>query len=387
VNVLKAWGVALALALGPVGLAADGKGVTIDAKDAPVADVMKLLAAQGAPTIAVHPDLATQKITFAAKAIPGSAALRWLCRTCNLVVFAGRDDRLLIARPEAEPVVEKEYNVAKLVTTQEQDDALVNFIKKVLFGIHPIRGKGEDGATLPAFEAVIERGKLKVAATAIVHREVLALLRAMGKVQPKRSMEDLFVSYAPYEVGFLGIRSLGAAPKSVGEVTVDVSGVSPAEAAWALTSAAKVSFYVDPWDKALNEIKVTLKAEKRTLADVANELGDQLRAERCWYDEAWLFVRSERRPLFESFEARVYNIEGAGPVRRMLAQAGRDAARGPWAASSGLPFAIEHADDLLLIAGPAAWHEAAQNFVKNGPDWDRERRPNGPRGKGGRMGR
>jgi len=356
----------------------------IDAKEASLTDVVRLLVAQGAPPIAVHPDLAERKVTFAAKAMTTSGVLRWLCRTQGLVVFRGKDRRLVISLPKAEPLIEKDYKVVRLVPTQEEADALVNFIKRVIFVAHPIRGKGDDGAPVPAFEAVCDRGKLQVAGTAAVQREVLALLRAMSKARAGRSMEDLRVPYEPYEIGFFGGEPRRPSPKLGGNVTLSVTDVPVAEAVWALTSVAPVSFFADPWEPAFAEMKVSLEADKAPLADVAKDLAAQLGAERCWYDGAWVFVRPERRPLFESFHARVYNISGAGPLRRMLARAGRDLSRAAPSARGDLPFAIESAHDLLLISGPAEWHDAARNFVRNGLDFRRFMRPprRGGQGKG-----
>ncbi len=379
----------LVAALAAVTLARAGsRDVKIDAKDVPLPEVVKLLAAQGGPSLAVHPDLAERKVTFAAKAMGPGAALRWLCRTCNLAVFEAKDGRNTLGPPEAEPTSEKEYNVAKLVPTQEGADALVNFIRKVVFVAHPIRGKGNDGEAMPLLDAVCEKGKLKVTGTALVHREVLALLRAMSKVQPKRSMDDVRVAYQPYEIGFLGQQGAGAGPKLVGQVTLDLEGVPAHEAAWALTSAANVSFYVDPWDAALKDVKVSLKGDKRALVEVAKEFAAQLGTERCWYDDAWVFVRQDRRPLYESIEVRAYNVAGAGPFRRFLGRVAREAMKwplGPEASGRNLPFDVEHFDDMALIAGPPVWHEGAEDFVKNGPgDVERFIRPGGPPGRPGR---
>jgi hypothetical protein len=364
--------VALAFAAAKHDAAADAKSVAVDAKEVALPEVVKLLTAQGAPTVTVHPDLAEQKVTFAAKAMPSASALRWLCRSQNLVVFEGKDNRLVLARPDAEPVTEKEYNVVKLLVAETTADAIVAFTKKVIFVAHPMRSKGDDGALRPALDAVCEKGKLKVAGTALVQREVLALLRAVSKVQPKRAMEDIRVPYHPYEIGFLGSGNAATGPKLVGEVTLDVAGVSPAEAAWALTSAAKVSFYVDPWDSGLNGVKVSLKAENRPVIEVAKEFATQLGAERTWHDEAWLFVREDRRPLFDGFLARAYNIAGVGGIRKSILRAAREVVKGgQQVAPKDMPYSVEQSDDLVLVSGPADWHTGAEDFVKKGPDIER----------------
>ncbi|HUT32049.1 MAG TPA: hypothetical protein VNE39_01100 [Planctomycetota bacterium] len=378
-----AWGL-FALA-GGLCVAAD-RGVQLDAKEVALPDLLRLLAVQGGPTLAVHPDVADEKVTFAAKDMSPWPAVRWLCRTCNLIVAEAKDGRLALARPTLEASADKEYAVAKVVPTQEAADALVSFLKKTIFELHPGRVRTEQGTLEPAFEATCQNGKLKVFATPIVQREVLTLLRAIAKVQPKRGFEDVRVAYASHELGFLGPRPTGVGPKLVGEVSLSLADVPAPQAAWALTSAAKTSFYVDPWDEGLGKARVTFQAEKQPLKDIAEALAKQLGAERCWYDEAWVFVRKGRRPLFEAIVARAYNTSGAGgrwgrfPFVRDLFQVTRDLL------GRNLPFAIERADDLLLVCAPPEAHKAAEDLLKAPVDDGPPRHRPGPKG-GGHKGR
>lgn len=353
--------VAAGIGLG-LGCWALGGSVNVDAKEASLGEVARLLDAQGGPTLAIAPELAAEKVTFAAKGMSAWAALRWLCRTQGLVVTSGKDERLTLARPSPEQSVEKEYNVAKFASTQAASDALVNFIRLGLFPLHPTRAVGGEK---PAYDALCERGRLKVLAPPVVHREVVALLRAITKVQPHRGMEDVAVAYAPHEVGLLGERQGGGSPRLTGEVTLELANASATEAATALTAAAKMSFFVDPWDEGLKAARVTLRAQKQALGDVANQLARQLGSERCWHDEAWLFVKQDRRPIFESFVMRAYNITGLGAEWVALTDAYRALIKTQQAWRKDLPFAIERADDLLLVCGPAAWHEGLENFTRH----------------------
>ncbi len=317
-----------------------------------------------------------------AQVVPEPGPARWLCRTANLAVAEGKGGRLVLGRPTLEPSVDKEYSVAKVAPTQEAADAIVNFVKRALFELHPIRSKGEDGTAQPAFEAVCEKGKLKVSAPPIVQREVTTLLRAILKVQPKRGFEDVRVSYEAYEIGFLGARSSAQPPNIVGEVTVSAETVPAPEAAWALTSAAKVSFYVDPWDEGLKTSKVTLKAEKQLLKEVAEGMAKQLGAELCWHDEAWVLVRRERRQLFEGLLARAYNTSGGGWRGRFL----REGLKGLGDLPKALPHTVESAGDLLLICGPPEAHKPVEDFVKapvedDGPRHRPGFRPGGHKGR------
>ena len=147
-----------------------------------------------------------------------------------------------------------------------------------------------------------------------------------------------------------------------------------------------MSFFVDPWDQALNEAKVTLQGEKLALSDAVDAFQKQLGAERCWYDEAWLLVRKERKPLFDSLMVRVYNLEG---IRRFGPVAG-GFLRGLFheiAAAAGLPYALEQAGDLVYVSGPPEVHKRLEDFVKNplgpgpGPGPGPGGRPWGKRGR------
>lgn len=362
-----------ALCVGSAARAAERKGVQVDAKDVALPEVVRLLTTQGGPKLAVSPDLEAEKVTFAAKGMTAYAALRWLCRTQGMIAAEAKDGRLTLGRPTIAPSVDREYIVAKLTLTQESSDALLGFIKGAIFEMHPIRLRDDQGKEEPVFDAVLEKGKLKVFAPPIVQREVQTLLRAIQKVLPRRGFEDIRLAYEPHEVGFLTTYGSGPPPKLLGEVSLKAANGTPAEAAWALTSAAKLSFYVDPWDKGLNSAKASLEADKRPLSEVADSLGQQLGAERCWYDGACVFVRKERRPLFEPIVARAYNLPAIGGFRRPAFGIFRDLARGQRGAGQDLPFVVERGDDLLLVCGPQDWHSTAEDLLKApegfGPPW------------------
>jgi len=358
-----------------LGMAAERKSVQVDAKDVVLPEVVRLLAAQGGPTLLVHPEVAGEKVTFAAKGMPAWATVRWLCRVCNLIVGEGKDGRLTLGRPTIEPSVDKEYAVAKVAPTQEATDALVNFIKKVIFELHPIRAKGEQGVPEPVCDVVYEKGKLKVSAPPVMQREVTTLLRAVARVQPRRGLEDIRVAYESHEIGFLGPRAPATPPRLVGEVTLSLADAPPAEAVWALTSACKgTSFYVDPWDRALDAARVTVQAEKQPLKEVVDSIAKQLGTERCWHDDAWVFVRAERRPLFDGLLARAYNISGGGWQGRFF----REAMRGLGNLPKTLPYTVERADDLVLVCATPDAHKAVEDFVKAADDAPPRHLPGGP---------
>jgi hypothetical protein len=117
---------------------------------------------------------------------------------------------------------------------------------------------------------------------------------------------------------------------------------------------------VDPWDEGLKKTKVKLQAEKQPLAEVVEGLEQQLGAERCWHDDAWVFVRKARRPLFESMLARAYNTSGGGWRGRFF----RDVMQGLGDLTKALPFTIERAGDLMLICAPPDAHKSVEAFVK-----------------------
>jgi len=335
--------------------------VAIDAKDVELREVLRLIAAQGGPQLVPHPDVAKEAVTFAVKGVSPGAAVRWLCRACRLVVVA-KKSRLVVGRPPLDEPVAKDYRVAKLAPTATAAEALVNFVEKVIFATHPNRVRNKEGELEPLLEAACAKGRLRVLAPRVVHREVLALLRAMSRAKKPRSFEALHVSYRSHELGLLGPHS-GREPRPLkGEVEVDLGDATAYEAAWALTSGSKVSFFVDPWDKKLRETRVTLGAKKLGLAAAAHSLAQQLGAERCWYDEAWVFVREPRQPLFENFLVRAYNVSG-GPFRGALAGwierlAKQQVVRGE------LPSSADRVGDRLLVAAPAPRHAPLEELLR-----------------------
>ena len=137
---------------------ASGAGVVIDAKDAALPDVLRLLAAQGGPTVAADPSVAEQKITFAVKEVQPHAALRWLCRACRLVVVSGQGGRLFIGKPMLDKAVLEEYNVASLAGTPAGVEALLDFTKRVVFPSYLNRGKAENSESLPRARSGIREG-------------------------------------------------------------------------------------------------------------------------------------------------------------------------------------------------------------------------------------
>ena len=354
--------VVAAVALGGLAFGA-GRSVSIDAKDAPLSEVVRLLVSQGGVSLTAHPDVANEKVTFAVKDTSAANALRWLCRACNLVVATPKEGQTVVGRSTIDPSVEKDYRVLKITPSQEAADGLLNFIKKVIFELRPNRARDEQGALAPAFEAVCEKGQLKVSAPPVVHREILALLAAITKVQPRRGMEDVRANYKPTDVGFLTSHPPGVPPKLVGEVTLDLTNATPYEAAWALTSGSKRSFFVDPWDQALSGARVTLQADKMPLAEAVQKIAEQLAAERVWYDEAWLFVRQNRRPLFDSLIVRAYNLSGTGPWMR----GGVDFFRGLFRAGGlapGMPYAMERTGgEIVLVSAPADGHRRLEQLI------------------------
>ncbi|MFP4056483.1 MAG: hypothetical protein ACLF0G_06415 [Candidatus Brocadiia bacterium] len=299
--------VGLLLAAG-AGVLAEGGGVVLDVEDVPLSRVLELLAAQDGPTLAPTAEVAEQKVRFAVKTPSSYGAARWLCREAGLVVVA-KGGRLVIGRPPVDEAESKDYRITKLVRSDEEGEALVSFLRQVVFAAYP-RRTAADGQLKPRLEAAFSKGRLRVLGPPMVQREVLGLLRAAAAARKPRSGEDLEVTYHRYEIGLFGPWQAGHGPPLRGEVTLDADAVEAPEVARALTSQAPVSFFIDPWEETLRGRKVTLRAEGEVLATVVERLEKQLFAERVWYDGAWVFVRAARRPIFEGLVVRVYNISG-----------------------------------------------------------------------------
>jgi hypothetical protein len=284
--------------------------------------------------------------------MPPYCAVRWLCRACGLVVVPSKAGRLVVGKPSLDAAVAEDYNVASVAATPAAAEALLDFVKRAVLGAYQHRERTEGGEVKPELEATFEKGRLKVLAPRMVHREVLTLLKTMAATRKPASVEELHVAYKPYELGMLNARGPVAPPMlPKGEVSFELAGAAAAEAAWALTSKSKANFFIDPWDEGLRTTKVTLAAEKMSVKAAAEQIAKQLWAEQCWFDGAWMFVRGPRRPYYEKFCARIYNVAGTGLAGSYMAgEAERQgkAIKLP----EGFPYAVDRVGDKLLAAMP-----------------------------------
>ena len=359
---------AVALAAAAMGQSATAAGVVIDAKEVDLPEVLRLLAAQGGPTVAADPSVAKEKITFAIKEVQPYAALRWLCRACGFVVVPGQGGRLVIGKPTLDKAAVEEYNVASLGATPAGAEPILDFMKRVVLPSYLNRTKAENGESLPELEATLERGRLKILAPPMVQREVATLLRAVSLAKKGAGSEEVRFAYRPYELGMLNPRSPALAPPSPrGEVSFDLAEASASEAAWAMTSGSKASFFIDPWDDGLRTAKVTLKAEKMSLKTASGQVAKLLAAEPVWFDGAWVFVRPLRRGLFEDFSVRVYGFSGTGPWGNLIAEGSVNNAQ--WLKLlPGLPYSVNRIGDHVLAALPANAHKGIEGALKGAAD-------------------
>jgi len=365
------------LALWPSGLAA-GAAVSIDAKEVELAGVLRLLAAQGGPTLAPEPSVAQKAITFAIKGAQPQAAMRWLCRACRFVVVPGQGGRLTIGPPSLDKAILKEYAVFSVAPTSAAADGLLSFTKRVVLAAYLNRAKSQDGELVPQLEATLEKGRLKILAPSMVQREVAALLEALVLAKKPGSFEVLRVAYRPYELGMLNPRTPAAIPTMPkGEISLNLAQASAYEAAWGLTSASKASFFIDPWDDALGQMKVTLKAEATPVKAAAAEVCKQLTAETVWFDGAYVLVRASRRGLWEDFSVRVYHVGGMGGPGNFFLDIAERRWRdgkfppGPFAAERGgesdLPYAVNRVGEEVLAALSGQRQKDLEGFQKGGP--------------------
>lgn len=368
--------------------AAVGK-VQIDAKDAELHALLQLLSAQTGIRFAAHPDLATNQFTFATKQMSRTGAVRWLCRACRLSVTRGKDGGWVVGPPSADKGVVKQYKISGLVKDELEADALVSFIKSAILPAFLNREDGEHGGQVPETAAKYEDERLKVLAPPVVHREVLALLHAMAKAKDNGNVETLDVKYESQDLGLFRSGTGSEPPPLKGTVTFELEDATATEAAWQLTSASDVSFYVDPWDKELCEKKLSLKAKDLALASAARQFAEAAGAQLIQYDGAWLLVRSNRKALYESLAVRAYNVSGeffGRPVAESVARRAKDI-RLP----DGLPCAVERVGNRVLASMPGPMHKQIDEIVKSraptrppggeGGWRDRwGRRPWGPRG-------
>ena len=295
------------------------------------------------------------------------------------MVVAQDGGRLVLMPPGKVPVVTKVYKVAKLAPTNEAAGALARFIEATIFQLYPHRGKDEDGKPAPQLEVECAPGKLRLVAPLMVHREVVALLNAMVAAGPRRGYKQVAARYRSTDIGFLADRGAPPAPRLQGEVELEGGRYEAWEAAWALTRAAGMSFYVDPWDEALVKARVELAGGKRALKATAEDLAGSLGAALRWYDGAWVFCRGDRAALFGDYRLRAYNLSGTNPFLRPLLGFARRL--GERRRTSRVPSAVERlSEDLWLVGGPSAFHEALEGFVERARGGPSFRRP----GKGWR---
>ena len=371
------------------GLAAAAGRVSIDAKDAKLDLILQLMAAQGAAKLAAHPDMADEPLTFATKQMSRTAAVRWLCRACRLTVARGSDGASVVGKPSIDKGLVKQYKIAGLVANELEAEGLVSFIREVLFAAFLNREEGDDGKLVPRADAKCEKDRLKVLAPGVVQKEVLALLQAMSRAKERGDVEQLAVKYSAYDLGLFRAGTGAEPPSLKGTVTLDLQGAAAAEAAWELTSKSEVSFYIDPWDPALAETKVSLSVQDAPIASAARKLAEALGAEAIQYDGAWLFVRGPRQPLYDGLVVRVYNVAGESHGRAIAETVLRRAKA--LKLPRGLPYAIERVGDRLLASMPATLHQRLEEIVKahtpRAPE-EQDDRPRGPRhGRGRPSGR
>lgn len=362
--------------------AARSRGVSIDAKEAELAFVLNLLSSGTSAKLTPHPDVAKERVTFAAKSLTRTAAVRWLCRTCGLVAARGKGGQVVVGKIASAEAIVKSYKAAALAPTGASGEAMAAFIRSVMFRAFPGRESDDEGKLAPKLAVKWEKGRLKVLAPAMVQREVLALLQAMARAKAHNDVLPLSVKYEPYDLGFLRTTAGAEPPPMKGNISVKLAGASAAEAAWELTTRSKVSFYADPWDPGLQEASVTLEAKEQPLSAVAEKVAAALDAELFGYDGAWLLVRASRRPLYESLVVRVYNVSGDLFGRSIADVVERRVRR--IELPEGLPFALERVGGRFLLSAPGSTHKQFGDTLKlmprgpGGRPW-RDRLPPGIR--------
>jgi len=384
----RAWRMALVVAVMAAGWSAHGgKTATIDARQARLGEVVKLMMAQGAPRVVVSQKIADREVTFAAKGISPAAALRWFSRVEKLLVEEDEKGRLALSPPEEVRSLEKTYKVTKLAPTKEAADGLAAFLEGTILRLYPHREADQSGARLPRLEVECEPAKLRVVAPLMVQREVVALLNTMVSARSGRGYKQVAVRYRSTEVGFLSERNASPAPRLDGQVELEAGAVEGWEAAWRLTRAAGMTFYVDPWDDALVKAQVRLAAGKRSLEATVSSLRGQLGVRLRWYDGAWVLCRQSREAFFGDYVMRAYNLSGTGPFVRSFMGITRNLVR-PRSLPSSVPSAFERVgEDLWLLGAPSAWHDPLEEFLKRPaepwrrPEW-RDRGPGRRPGRG-----
>ena len=355
------WLVAWVVACGAASAAGTrGSRVSLDVDEVELAQVVQRLAEAGGPRLAAHADAAKLPVCFVGEGLSRGAVARWLCRSCRLVVVKQKN-QLVIGRPGIDEAKLKEYKVAKVAPTQPAAAALVAFLRRVVLGAYQNRQAGEDGELEPQLEVTCAAGRLKVLAPPMVHREVLALLRAMVQAKRPLSYEELRVRYEPHELGFLGARGR-VPPRLAGDVALDLADVTAAEAARELTRASKASFFIDPWDDELAKARVTLKAERLPVGVAAEKVAKQMSAERVFFDGASVFVRPARKPIFESLVVRVYNVSGS-ILGQSVAEEGERRAKA-LELPENLPYSVDRVGEKLLAAMPGPQHRQLEQILR-----------------------
>ncbi len=374
-------------------IVAEAGGVNVTAEETPLPEILAMVAAEGGPALAPHPDITGESLSFATRQMSRTGTARWLCRACTLAVVEGEDGKPVVGRPSINKAEIRPYKLGKLVADEDQAKALVRFVEAVMIRAFEHRERPEKGGALPEAEVIFQEGKLKVLAPPVVHKEVLALLQAMAKVKERGDIETVAVKYGAYDLGFFRASTGAKAPSPTGSLSLDLDEAAAGEAVWALTAKAKTSFYIDPGDPGLAKAKVSLSVTDRPLAFAAKQVAQELGAELMSYDGAWLLVSKARKPLYEGLICKVYYIGGSGGGEedrgsRFLEFALRRATGTDL--PEGMPYAIERIGPRLLACAPADVHERIQgitNWRVPGEDGDRRGwRPPGGWGRGGRGG-
>lgn len=350
------WGV---LGLVLAWAATPAAAVTMQAKETELAKVLETMAANGGARLTPHPEAAGETLSFATARMARTGAVRWLCRSCGLAVVEGEDGKACVGKPSAAKAEIRESKLGTLVQSEEEAEALVGFIRKVILAAFETREEREGGGRLPEAEVVFQEGQLKLLAPPVVRKEVAALLGAMARAKEQGDVETMTVKYGAYGLGYFRA-STGAKPPALkGDASIELEGASAAEAAWTLTTQSKASFYIDAHDPALAKAELSLAAKDRPVGFVVKAMAEALDATVMPYDGAWLFVRKARKPLYDGLVVRVYYIAGGESlVTRMLTRPLSELET-----PDGLPYAIERVGDRILACVPPETHEQLQRLA------------------------
>lgn len=354
--------------------------VSMEAKEKDLAAVLDLMASHGGPRLTPHPDAAKEPFSFAAKQLARNSAVRWLCRSCGLAAVKGEGGGTVVGKPAINEAELKQYKVAPLFKEEDDAEALLRFLRKVIIAAFEHREEADGKAKLPEAEIILQDGKLKVLAPAVVHKEIVALFQAMAKVKERGNTAQMAVKYASSDLGYFRA-STGAKPPSMkGKVTFGLEEALAAEAAGELTTHSETSVYIDAFDPALAKAKVSMVTTDKPLDFAAGAVAKALNARLMAYDGAWLIVRAARKPLYDGLVVRVYHVGGTmpwggGSIGDMILRRARGLE-----VPEGLPYAIELVGDRLIACVPAEMHKQIEGFTQL-------RRPGDRDGRDGRDGR